>query len=34
MKKGAYPIINYKNYDATVLASGSEVEIACSASKN
>ena len=32
-EKGAYPIINYKNYDATVLASGSEVEIACSASK-
>ena len=25
---GAYPIIDFKNYDATILASGSEVEIA------
>ena len=32
LEKGAYTIINYKNYDATILASGSEVEIACSAS--
>ena len=32
VKKGAYVILNYKNYDATILASGSEVEIACSAS--
>ncbi len=33
VKKGAYTIINYESYDATILASGSEVEIACSASK-
>ncbi len=33
LKKGAYLIVNYDKYDATVLASGSEVEIACSASK-
>ncbi len=32
VKKGAYVILNYENYDATILASGSEVEIACSAS--
>ena len=32
VKKGAYEIINYENYDATILATGSEVEIACSAS--
>ena len=32
VKKGAYAIIDYDNYDATILASGSEVEIACSAS--
>ncbi len=32
LEKGAYPIINYENYDATILATGSEVEIACSAS--
>ena len=27
------PIIDYKNYDATILATGSEVEIAYDASK-
>ena len=32
VKKGAYEIINYEDYDATILATGSEVEIACSAS--
>ncbi len=32
VKKGAYLIIDYENYDATILASGSEVEIASSAS--
>ena len=32
VKKGAYVIINYDNYDGTILASGSEVEIACLAS--
>ncbi len=32
VKKGAYVILNHENYDATILASGSEVEIACSAS--
>ncbi len=32
LEKGAYPIVNYENYDATILATGSEVEIACSAS--
>ncbi len=32
IKKGAYKIINYEKYDATILASGSEVDIACSAS--
>ena len=32
VRKGAYTIINYDKYDATILASGSEVEIACSAS--
>ena len=30
--KGAYEITNYENYDATIISSGSEVEIACSAS--
>ena len=33
LKKGAYAIIDYSKYDATILSSGSEVEIACSASK-
>ncbi len=33
LNKGAYILINYENYDATILASGSEVEIACSASE-
>ena len=33
VKNGAYIIRNYENYDATILASGSEVEIACSASE-
>ncbi len=32
VKKGAYLVINFDKYDATILASGSEVEIACSAS--
>ncbi len=32
VKKGAYILKDYENYDATILASGSEVEIACSAS--
>ncbi len=32
LKKGAYTIINYDNYDGTILATGSEVEIALSAS--
>ncbi len=32
VNKGAYILINYKNYDATILATGSEVEIACNAS--
>ena len=33
VSKGAYPIIDYKNYNATILATGSEVEIAVDASK-
>ncbi len=32
VKRGAYVIIDYENYDSTILASGSEVEIACKAS--
>ena len=32
LKNGAYPIINFQNYDATILATGSEVQIACEAS--
>ena len=32
VKKGAYKIINYEKNDATIIATGSEVEIACSAS--
>ena len=32
VKKGGHTIINYKKYDATVLATGSEVEIAYNAS--
>ena len=34
VRLGAYPIINFKKYNATILASGSEVEIAIAASKN
>ena len=30
--KGAYKIRDFKEYDATILSSGSEVEIACAAS--
>ena len=30
---GAYPVIDYEKYDATILATGSEVEIAINASK-
>ena len=33
LKKGAYPIIDFKDYDATILATGSEVEIAYQSSK-
>tara|TARA_Y100000590_G_C15714843_1_gene1011529 strand:- start:215 stop:2197 length:1983 start_codon:yes stop_codon:yes gene_type:complete len=33
LKKGAYPVIDAKNYHATILATGSEVEIACESSK-
>ena len=33
VKNGAYIVKNYEYYDATILASGSEVEIACSASE-
>ena len=32
--KGAHTIINFESYDATILATGSEVEIAYQASKN
>jgi len=32
LQKGAYPIIDFDNYDATILATGSEVEIAKEAS--
>ena len=32
VKKGAYIIKNYDDYDATIFATGSEVEIACEAS--
>ena len=32
VNKGAYKIRDFKEYDATILSSGSEVEIACSAS--
>ena len=32
VEKGAYIILDFDKYDATILASGSEVEIACSAS--
>ena len=34
LKLGAYPILDYDTYHATILASGSEVEIAIEASKN
>ena len=33
VNEGAYPIIDYKNFDATILATGSEVEIAYQSSK-
>jgi transketolase len=33
IQNGGFAIIDYKNYDATILATGSEVEIACDASK-
>ncbi len=33
VSNGAYLIANHENYDATILASGSEVEIACSAAR-
>ena len=33
VKKGAYVLIDYNKYDGTILATGSEVEIACSASE-
>ena len=33
VENGAYPIINYEQYSATILATGSEVEIACECSK-
>ena len=33
LSRGAYPVIDFKNYDATILATGSEVEIAVNASK-
>ena len=33
VKKGAYEITSFKEYDATIIASGSEVEIACRVSK-
>jgi transketolase len=33
IQNGGFPIIDYKNYDATILATGSEVEIAWDASK-
>ena len=32
LEKGAYIVLNYDKYDATIFASGSEVEIACSTS--
>jgi len=32
IKQGAFPIINHKQYAATILATGSEVEIACQSS--
>lgn len=32
--KGAYPIVDFEHYDATIFATGSEVEIAKEASKN
>ena len=33
VKLGAYPIIEYEDYHATVFSSGSEVEIAVNAAK-
>ena len=33
ISKGAYPILDHENYEATILATGSEVEIAINASK-
>ena len=29
IKNGAYPIVDFKNYQGTILTTGSEVEIAC-----
>ena len=34
VQRGAYPIVDFENYDATVFATGSEVEIALQASTN
>ena len=34
VKEGGYAIIDFKNYDATILATGSEIEIAYNASKD
>ena len=34
VQRGAYPIIDFENYDATILATGSEVETAIQSSKN
>ena len=33
VKKGAHPIIDFNDYSATILATGSELEIACESSK-
>ena len=33
VENGAFPIIDYEHYSATILATGSEVEIACESSK-
>ena len=33
VESGAYPIIDFENYQGTILATGSEVEIACESSK-
>ena len=34
VQRGAYPIIDFKNYNATILSTGSEVEIAVQSSAN